>query len=140
MDELIQQIVKNVGLDDSVAKSAVGNIFQFMKGQMGDADFGAIADKLPGIDGLMAGAASPPGAGAGAGGGLLGSITKMASSVVGGDAGAGLDLMSNLSSLGVTKEQGMSLVQTIVAFLRDNLGAELTDGIVEKIPMLKQLL
>ncbi len=138
MDELIQQIVNKVGLDDSVAKSAVGNIFQFIRGQVGDADFGAIAEKLPGIDGLIPGAAATPGAGGG--GGLLGSITKMASSVVGGEAGAGIDLMSNLSNLGVTKEQGLLLVQTIYSFLRDNVGPELTDGIVEKIPILKQLL
>ncbi len=137
MEELIKNAVAQLGIDEAATRSATGSLFGFIKEGIGD-DFSQIADKLPGVDDLISQASS---ASAGADeGGILGGIAKAASSVLGGSAGEGLELVSILEKLGLSTDQIGSLVTMVINFIKENVGDSAIDLIVDKVPALKPFL
>ena len=136
MDELIKNVVGQLGLDEGTTRNATGSLFGFIKEGLGD-DFSQIADKLPGLDDLITGA---EGAASEGDGGMLGSIAKAASSVLGGSAGEGLELASILEKLGLSTDQIGKLVTMVIDFVKENLGEEVITMIVDKVPALKPFL
>lgn len=137
MEDFIKSAVEQLGIDESVASNATGSVLGFLKDGLGD-DFSQLADKLPGADSLISGAAAAaPSEG---GGGLLGSVTSAASSLLGGSAGEGLELMGSLKNLGLSTDQGGSLITMLVNFIKENVGESVLAMIVEKVPALKPFL
>jgi hypothetical protein len=49
----------------------------------------------------------------------------------------GADLAGVFSSLGINREQGVTIVQTAIGFLKEKLDPETIDALVEQIPALK---
>lgn len=139
MDELIQQLVDRLGIDADTAQGATGKAMALIKENAGDDLFAKISAAIPGIsEAAEAGQAGSEPATEG-GGGLLGSISSMASSVLGGSAGDTVGLASMLSSSGLKGDQIGGFVTTIVEFLKDKLGDEMVDQLLAKVPMLKTL-
>jgi len=138
MEEFIQSIAKQLGISEDVAKSITAKVMGLIKGKLGDSDFSSLASKIPGADNLAAGNAGiTEGSG---GGGLLGSLTKMASSAIGGDAGEGLEIAGMMKSAGLDTEQGTSFLSKMVEFIKEKAGDQIVDQITEKIPALKSVL
>ena len=71
MQELIQQLVSQLGVQDGQAKGGAGLLFKLAKDKLGDADFGQITDAVGNVDDLIGAAPKVGGAG-----GLLGSIAS----------------------------------------------------------------
>ncbi len=137
MDELIQQLTTQLGIDPAVAKNATGKAMAMLKQHAGDDLFNKISGAIPGASEAAAGGhdEAPD-----IGGGMLGKLAGMASAALGSSAGSGLELASSLTSAGVGTDQLGGFVQMIVNFLKDKVGKEVVDQILAKFPMLKALL
>ncbi|MGI9519110.1 MAG: DUF2780 domain-containing protein [Pirellulaceae bacterium] len=137
MDEFIQSVTSQLGIDESTAKNATGTALGFLKNGLGD-QFSAVAEKLPGAEDLISSAA-PAESSDGGGGGLLDSIKGAASSMLGGGAGEGIELMGALQNTGLSTEQGGSFITMLIEFIKGKVGDGVMAQITDKIPMLKTL-
>ena len=120
MDELIERLVANVGVDRAVAEKSVGIIMAFLINE-GPADkVQAVMDRMPGAEAAAKAAANGSGGVGGMmGGGIMGVGTKLMA------AGLGMGQMQN-----VTRE--------IIAFAREKAGEDAVGEIVGAIPGLGQ--
>jgi hypothetical protein len=120
MDDLIERLVADIGLDRTAAETAVGIILDFLVKE-GPADkVQPLLAKLPGSEALMQKAAS-------AGGGLMGGM-------MGGVMGAGMRMMSAGLSMG----QVQSVTRAVIAYSREKVGEDAVGEIVAAIPGLAQ--
>ncbi|MGB7343813.1 MAG: DUF2780 domain-containing protein [Pirellulaceae bacterium] len=139
MDELIQQLTSKLGIDPSIANAATGKAMAMVKEHAGDDLFAKISGAIPGAGEAAANANVAPAAEAG-GGGLLGSLTGMASGLLGGKAGDALGMASALNSTGLKTDQLGGFASTLVSFLKEKVGDDVVNQILAKVPMLKGLL
>jgi len=139
MDELIQRIVQQLGLDPSVANAGISKTMAMLKGQVGDDLFGQVSEAIPGAA-EAASSGAEDASGTSAEGGLLGKLAGMASAALGDKAGGGLELASALSAVGIDSDQLSPFIKTVVDFLQENLDDDLVNQILSKLPMLKTLL
>jgi hypothetical protein len=122
MDELVDQIVGNVGIARPVAERAVGIILDFLATE-GPADkVQALLERLPGAAETVATARAE------GGGGLFGGM--------GGIMGVG----SRLMSVGLDMSEIQSVTRVLIAYARDKAGDEDVNGIVDAIPGLSQFI
>jgi len=120
MDELVDQIVGNVGIARPVAERAVGIILDFLATE-GPADkVQALLERLPGAAEAIADARAEGDNGPSGG--------------MGGVMGVGSRLMS--AGLGMGEIQGVT--RTLITYARDKAGDHDLDGIVDAIPGLSQ--
>lgn len=120
MDELIGQLVADVGLDRAAAEKAVGIILDFLVKE-GPADkVQPLLAKLPGAEALAQKAAAD------SEGGLGGAM--------GGVMGAGMRMMSAGLSMG----QVQSVTRAVIAYARAKAGEDAVGEIVGAIPGLAQ--
>lgn len=126
MEEFIKMASQQLGIDEAGTRSATGGILNIVKEQIGEGDFSDMASKLPGLDGLLN--AAP--ADTGGGGGLLGA----AASMLGGKAGAALDITKVLKGAGLDLDKGGPLIAMLVSFLKDKLGDSTVSKILEQVP------
>ncbi|MEL7334651.1 MAG: hypothetical protein AAFN70_00365, partial [Planctomycetota bacterium] len=117
--------------------NATNTTMSMVKSQVGDDLFGKISSAIPGA---QAAAESDAPAAPASGGGLMGSLTSMASSALGGNAGGGLELVSSLTSGGLGADQVGGFATMFIDFIKAKVGDEVTEQILGKIPMLKSLL
>src|SRR5580704_15114098 len=101
MDELVDRIAANVGVDRAVAEKSVGIIFDFLAKEGPTDKVLALLDRLPGANAAMTAARSDDG------GGMLGSM--------GGIMGVGSRLMS--AGLGMGEIQGVT--RELMAYARE---------------------
>jgi hypothetical protein len=122
MDELVDQVVGNVGIDRPVAERALGIILDFLATE-GPADtVQDLLGRLPGAAEAIASARAEGGSGPFAGGGgIMGVGSRLMS--------AGLD-MGEIQ--GVTRE--------LIAYARDKAGDRDVNAIIEAIPGLSQFI
>ena len=82
MEEMIRKIGESIGVDETVAKAAVGHVLAFLQKEFPDGPVSELIAKLPGSEEAIAAAASAPAEGLGAAlgglGGLLGGATGVA--------------------------------------------------------------
>ena len=105
MMELIQQLVSNLGVTEDQAKGGAGMLFNLAKEKLEAGDFQQIANAIPGISDLMSAAPSTGGGGEG-GGGVMGILGGIASSLGGNVGGLGslAALAGGFSKLGLYSE------------------------------------
>ena len=134
MDEFIQMISMQLGLSTDNGKAATGSVLSMIKDQLDEQTFAQISAKLPEIQGLIgAGKASNGDAG---GGGMLGSLTSMAGSLLGGKAKAIADVTSALTKHGLAVEKIPQYLSLLIEFLKGKLGNELFARVAAKLPEL----
>ncbi len=128
MDELIERLVANLGVDRAAAEKAVGVILDFLVRE-GPADkVRPLLAKLPGADALMQTAASESADGLGAGaGGLLGGS-------MGGVMGAGMRMMA----VGLSMGQVQGVAREVLAYSREKAGDDVIGETIAAIPGLAQ--
>jgi hypothetical protein len=118
MDELLDRLVANVGVDRAVAEKSVGIILAFLLKEGPSDKVQALIDQLPGATAATQAAASEGGFGMG---GIMGVGTKLMA------AGLGMGQMQ-----AVTRE--------IIAFSREKAGEDTVGEIVGSIPGLGQFI
>jgi hypothetical protein len=118
MEELVDQVVGNVGIDRAIAERAVGIILDFLATEGPDDKVQALLGHLPGATEAIASARAEGGGGLFASG-IMGVGSRLMS--------AGLD-MGEIQ--GVTRE--------LIAYARDKAGDHDVNAIVDAIPGLSQ--
>lgn len=126
MEELIQRIVANLGIDQALAEKSVGIILGFLQKEGPAAEVGQMFDAMPGAADLVAQHAG------GGGGGMLGGLMNMVGG--GGIMGLGQQLMGAGLSMGQMGDLGKELF----AFGREKAGEDAMGAIVGQIPGLGQ--
>lgn len=116
MDELVDQIARDTGLDRAVAGKAIGIIIGFLINEGPPGKVGAMIDRLPGARALAEANSSR-----GGGGGLLGVFNDL--------TGAGL---------GIADVQAVA--GAFLAYARENVGKDEVDEVVAAIPGLGQFI
>ena len=116
MDELLDRLVANVGVDRSVAEKAVGIILAFLFSEGPSDKVQALIDQMPGAQSAMQAASGAGGFGMG---GIMGVGTKLMAT------GLGMDQMQ-----AVTRE--------IINYAREKVGEDAVGEIVGSIPGLAQ--
>jgi hypothetical protein len=126
MDELINRIVTNLGIDEGLAQKCVGIILGFLQKDGPAAEVGQMFDAMPGAAELVAEH------GEAGGGGIMGSVMGMMGG--GGVMGLGQKLMGAGLSMGQMGDLGKELF----AFGREKAGEDAMGAIVGSIPGLGQ--
>ena len=134
MDEFIQSLVKQLGLSPEAGKAATGNIMKMVRDQVGESTFSQIASKLPEVQRLIGAAEKDGGEQSGGGGGLMGSLTSMAGSLLGGKAGGAVEVASSLTKAGVSLDKVPQYLSLLVEFLKNKLGSDLFATVAAKLP------
>lgn len=116
MDELLDRLVANVGIDRATAEKAVGIILAFLLKEGPTEKVQALVNQMPGADAAMQAADSGGGSG------------------MGGVMGVGTKLMA--AGLGMTEMQ--SVTREIIAYSREKVGEDEVGEIVGSIPGLAQ--
>ena len=136
--ELIQQLVSSLGVNEDQAKGGAGLLFNLAKDKLGAGDFQQLTDKIPGVSDLL-GAAPAPSAAASAGGGMMGALGGVASSLGAGGLGdklGGLGNLANLASgfsqLGLSSDMVGKFVPVVLSFVQ-NQGGDSMKGLLEKV-------
>ncbi|MGB6349280.1 MAG: DUF2267 domain-containing protein [Pseudolabrys sp.] len=120
MDELIERLVAQVGVERGAAEKAVGIILDFLRKEGPNDKVQALIDKLPGADALLA--KQPD-----AGGGMFS---------LGGIMGAGTKMMAAGLSMG----QVQSVTRETISYAREKIGDDAVGEIVGAIPGLSQFI
>jgi hypothetical protein len=118
MDELLDRLVNNVGVDRSVAESSVGIILAFLLKEGPSDKVQALIDRMPGAQAAAQAFAGAEGAG------------------MGGVMGVGTKLMA--AGLGMTEIQAVT--REIMAHARETIGEDAVGEIVGTIPGLGQFI
>jgi hypothetical protein len=122
MDELINRLVANVGIDKATATLAAGAILGFLKAE-GPADkVQSLIDRLPGADAAIAAAGN-------SGGGMSGLF-----------GGGIVALGGKLMGAGLGMGEIQSVARETLAFAREKAGPETVDDITRAIPGLGQFI
>jgi hypothetical protein len=116
MDELLDRLVANVGIDRATAEKSVGIILAFLLKEGPTDKVQALIDQMPGADAAAQAAASGGGFG------------------MGGIMGVGTKLMA--AGLGMTQMQ--TVTREIIAYSREKAGEDAVGEIVGSIPGLGQ--
>jgi hypothetical protein len=121
MEELIDRLVANVGVDRAAAEKSLGIILEFLAKE-GPADkVQTLIERMPGADGVIAAARESEG-----GGGFFGGM--------GGVMGVGSRMMA--VGLGMGQIQGVT--RETIAYARAQAGEDVVGEIVGAIPGLSQ--
>jgi len=131
MQELIQQVAENLGIDSEQAESAVGVLLSLVQSNGDDSKVGELFDQLPGAGDLAAQHGGSEG-----GGGLLG----MVGGALGGSIGGPLEALGRLKETGLDMDQMKTLGQTVLGYAKENANEEHVHDVAGSIPGLKDYL
>ena len=128
MEQIISRIVSSVGIDEGVAKQAVGVILNFLVKE-GDAGVvGQMVSKIPGADDLLAGSAVEDGGERGGLGGLMGG------------GGGIMALAGQLQGFGLDMGEIQGVAKEFAAGAREMAGDEAVDAVAAQVPGLDQFM
>ena len=127
MQDLITRIIQNVGIDEALAKPAVGVILNMLKSVLPEEITSALLGAIPGADSLMDAGGE---AGSGGIGGMLGGAM---SSLAGGNAGAITQAMSALQGLGLDTNQAQGVAQQLMGFAKEQAPENVSAALEEHL-------
>src|ERR1700730_7832569 len=120
MEELVDQVGGNVGIDRPIAERAVGIILDFLATEGPVDKVQALVGRLPGAAEAIAAARAE------GGGGLFGGM------------GGIMGVVSRLMSAGLGMGEIQGVPHELIAYARETAGDEDLNGIVDAIPGLSQ--
>ncbi|MFT4098291.1 MAG: DUF2267 domain-containing protein [Rhodoblastus sp.] len=136
MEELIQRIVAATGIDEGVARQAIGLILGFMKKHAPEGPVGDLLNSIPGGEAAVADNADAGGGGLmGALGGMLGGLGGAA-----GSAGGMMALAGQLKDKGLDMDQIKTVGQQIFEFGGEQIGPDRMREIAAGIPGVAQMM
>ena len=139
MEDFIRQAAEKLNVSEDSTRSATGSLLDIIKDNSESKDFQELLGKVPGASNLVGQPAEQAAAGS-SGGGLFGSISKAAGSLLGGKAGSAMDVITSLSNSGLNGEKGTGFITQFVGYLKEKAGGDLLNRVLGKIPQLKSLL
>ena len=134
IDQLIQQIASKVGIDESMARQAVGVVMGFLNREGDSSAVGSLFEKIPGAAELAS--QYEPGASAGLGG-LMG---KMGGMLGGNKMSGAMAAMAAFKETGLSVDQAQDIMPVVKDFISENAGADVMAQAINSVPALKDLL
>lgn len=124
--ELIEMLTNTLGVKEDAAKGGAGLILGLAKQKLGEKDFSQVSKQIPDINGILN--AAPE-----VGGGMLGSLGKMASGLGGtaGQLGTLASLAGGFSKLGMDSGMIGKFIPIILSFVQSK-GGEGVKALLEK--------
>ncbi|PLX39017.1 MAG: hypothetical protein C0606_00265 [Hyphomicrobiales bacterium] len=129
MEELISRIVANVGIDEELAKKAVGIILNFLTKEGSEGTVAEMIKAIPGAQELI-----DAQAGEKKSGGLLGALGSL-----GGGLGA-MGALNQLTDAGLDMDQVKGVTDEVVGMAREKAGPDVVDEVIGSIPGLGQFI
>ena len=129
MQDLINRVVQNVGIDASVAQPAIGVVLNLLKSVLPKGVVTQLMGAIPGSDALMSAADSQAGSG-----GITGMLGGALSSITGSSSGAITQALGQLQGLGLDTSTSKSLVGEVIGFAKENAPPEVVAAIEENMP------
>ncbi len=126
MNELIQMLTSQLNLNQGQAEGGVGLLLKVAQEKLAAGDFAQLASAIPDASTLQSAA---PAAG---GGGLLGALGSLASSLGGGKLGTLAELAAGFDKLGVSSDIARQFGPVVLAYLQKNGSGQALD-IVKKL-------
>jgi hypothetical protein len=134
VQDFVDAIATKASIDPVTAETAVGTILSAIQ-QEGDATrVGQLFDEIPGAADL----AQKHPVVVGAGGGVLGSLSGLASNVVGKDAGVLVAAIGQLEETNLTLEQIRKIGTAVLSYIKENTNPALAKEVVDSIPSLRE--
>jgi len=129
--ELVDTLVKNLGIGQGQAEGGAGLIFNMVKGELGAGDFSQLTGKIPEIGSLIKAASAET-----SGEGLMGMVGNLASSA-GGDSQLGqmgklAQLAGAFEKLGLKPDMVSKFIPIIMAFVQKKGGDSLA-GMLQSV-------
>jgi Protein of unknown function VcgC/VcgE (DUF2780) len=115
MNELVDQLTKQLGIDQNQAQSGAAILFKAAQDKLGGGEFQTLLGEVPGIGDLLKLAPA-----SGGGGGLLGGLAA----ALGGNAAIFANVVSGFSKLGLSAETAKKFVPVMLDYLRKYVGAD----------------
>ncbi|GDX38100.1 hypothetical protein LBMAG20_03150 [Methylocystaceae bacterium] len=126
MEEFLNLVRQEIGVDENVAKLAVGHVLAFLQKECPEGALTEFFDKVPGAKALIE---------------LVESETVSGASVLGGLFSTGLmGLASKLNTLGLDMSQIQKLAHEIFKYAETILGKERVEVLAGSIPGLSQFI
>jgi hypothetical protein len=119
MDELIERLAANVGVDRAAAASAVGIILQFLKKEGPPDKVDQLIERLPGAAAAIQSAPEDSSSGGMFGGGVMAAGTRM-------------------MAAGLSMGQVQAVTRETISYAREKIGEDAVGEIVGAIPGLSQ--
>jgi hypothetical protein len=124
--ELVEQLVKNLGVNEGAAKGGAGLLFKLAQDKLAAGDFSKVTGAVPGIGDLIKSAPES--------GGLLGGLGKITSGLGGaaGNLGNLAGLAGGFSKLGMDSGMIAKFLPIILSFV-ESKGGTAVRAIMEKV-------
>jgi len=122
--DLIQEIVKVVGVNEAQAKGGAGLLFKLAKDKLGGGDFASLSKAIPQVNDLINAAPS-------SGGGLLGAVSALGGAKLGGLAG----MAGALTSLKLDPQTLSKFAPVILEFVKQKAGPEMSTMLAKLLPL-----
>lgn len=128
MEELIQRIATETGIDPALARKAVEIIINFLHRDGPQPLVGELITKFPGAEALLREHGE---------GGAKGFLGGKLSSIFGGGMGA-MAALNELTDAGLELDQVQQVTRLVVEFAKEHAGEEVVDQVIGQIPGLAQ--
>ena len=132
MDEFLQQFTQQLGVNQEAGKDLTGGLLNMIKQTASGSVFDDLTNQVPGASEL---AERKPQSTSGKGG-LLGKVAGM----LGGKAGAAMDLTNIAKTAGLDVGSIGKFVQMFLDFVRGKAGDDLANNLLSQVPALKKLM
>ena len=124
--DLIQQLMQQAGVSQDQAEGGVGLLLNTAKDKLSGGDFSELANVIPGAEKFMSAAPAE----SDSGGGMMGALGGLASSLGGGgNLGSIASLLGGFSKLGIDTDTAKKFLPVVQSFLEGKLGSGPMDAI-----------
>jgi Protein of unknown function VcgC/VcgE (DUF2780) len=133
MSDLVNELTTRTGISPDLVQKGLGALLSFLKKELGEETFDKLQSSIPDASRLTSHYESSSES-APAQGGLFEMVSGLAAKLLGGQAGAGADLLSMFSKLGFKPEQIEAFLPKALELIKTYLSPELLQKIVAALP------
>ena len=134
IQDFVDAIATKAHIDPPEAEAAVGTILSAIQQEGDAAKVGQLLNQIPGAADL----AQKHVVVVGSGGGVLGSLSGLASKVVGQDAGVLIAAVGQLEETNLTVEQIKNIGTAVLLYLKENANPKLAKEVFDSMPSLSE--
>jgi Protein of unknown function VcgC/VcgE (DUF2780) len=139
MSDLVNELSTRTGISSDLVQKGLGALLAFMKKELGEETFDKLQSSIPDASRLTSqhessAESAPPQ------GGLFEMVAGLAGKLLGGQAGAGADLLSTLTKVGLKPEQIEAFLPKALELIKTYISPELLQKIIAALPAITKFL